>query len=143
MRARTQRLRAEFRRLVNATRDRLAAIYSSEASDSRKRSEKAAAFAAMRAEYERLKAESKDAPVFDRWFAAGANNAGIVAVGLYADLVPQFMALIQAEGGDLRRFYVRVGALAALPKADRDAALREERRQESSRADRIAPPHLP
>jgi predicted aminopeptidase len=97
----------------------------------------------MRAEYERLKVESKNAPAFDRWFAAGANNAGIVAVGLYTDLVPQFMALIQAEGGDLRRFYVRVDALAALPKADRDAALGGEHRQEPSRTDRIAPLHLP
>ena len=78
----------------------------------------------MRAEYERLKAGANGAPVFDRWFAAGANNAGIAAVGLYADRVPEFRALLAAEGGDLPRFYARVKALAALPKAERDAALR-------------------
>ena len=61
--------------------------------------------------------------VFDRWFAGGANNAGIVAAGLYSDRVPQFAALLAAEGGDLPRFYARVKALAALPKAERDESL--------------------
>ena len=77
----------------------------------------------MRAEYERLKAGSGGAIGFDRWFAGGANNAGIVAAGLYADRVPQFAALLAEEGGDLPRFYERVKALAALPKAERELAL--------------------
>ena len=41
---------------------------------------------------------------FDRWFAAGANNAGIAAAALYADRVPQFSALLEAEHGDFQRF---------------------------------------
>ncbi len=45
-----------FRALVAATRDRLTALYASAASDAEKRAGKAAAFAAMRAEYERQKA---------------------------------------------------------------------------------------
>ena len=36
---------------------------------------------------------------------------------------PQFTALLAAEDGDLPRFYARVKALAALPKAEREAAL--------------------
>ena len=77
----------------------------------------------MRADHERIKAGWGGAVVFDRWFAGGANNAGIVSAGLYADRVPQFAALLAAEGGDLPRFYARVKALAALPKAERDQAL--------------------
>ncbi len=77
----------------------------------------------MRAEYERQKAASAGVTAFDRWFAGGANNAGIVAAGLYADRVPQFPALLAAEGGDLVRFYARVMALAAMPAAEREAAL--------------------
>jgi hypothetical protein len=61
--------------------------------------------------------------LFDRWFAGSANNAGIVAAGLYADRVPEFAALLAAEGGDLPRFYSRVKSLAAMPKPQRDAAL--------------------
>ena len=120
---RGRELRAAFRTLVGATRERLAALYASEATDDEKRAGKAEAFAAMRAEYETLKAAAGIGPAFERWFAGGANNAGIVAVALYADRVPQFTALLAAENGDLPRFYARVKALAALPPADRTAAL--------------------
>ena len=77
----------------------------------------------MRADYERLKARWGGAIAFDRWFAGGANNAGIVSAGLYTDRVPEFAALLAEEGGNLPRFYERVKALAAMPKAERDLAL--------------------
>jgi predicted aminopeptidase len=121
--ARGRELRAAFRSLVGATRERLAVLYASSATDDEKRAGKAEAFAAMRSEYETLKAASGIGPAFERWFAGGANNAGIVAVALYDDRVPQFAALLAAENGDLPRFYARVRALAALPPADRVTAL--------------------
>jgi predicted aminopeptidase len=121
--ARGARLRADFRLLVRSARDELANLYASGAPETEQRAGKAAVFAAMRAEYERMKAGWDGVPAFDRWFAAGANNAGIAAAGLYADHVPAFAALLAAEGGDLPRFYGRVRALAALPKAERDVAL--------------------
>jgi predicted aminopeptidase len=121
--ARGDRLRAEFRILVRRARERLAALYASDATDADKRAGKAAAFAQMRIEYDALKAGWDGVPAFDRWFAGGANNAGIVAVGLYSDRLPQFRALLDAEGGDLPRFYAQVKALAALPKPEREAAL--------------------
>ena len=121
--ARAQRLRATFRTLVAATRDRLAALYASTASDAEKRAGKAEAFAAMRAGYERQNPGSSGATGFDRWLAGGANNAGIAAAGLYADRVPQFTALLAAEDGDLVKFYARVRALAAMAPAEREAAL--------------------
>jgi len=120
---RLQRVRTEFRTMIRATRDRLAALYASGLPDDEKRARKAAIFADMRAAHERLKADTGGAVVFDRWFAGGANNAGIISAGLYADRVPQFAALLAEEGGDLPRFYGRVKALAALPKADRDQGL--------------------
>ena len=121
--ARGDRLRAEFRALVRRTRERLDALYASELTDADKRAGKAAAFAQMRAEYDALKAGWDGAPAFDRWFAGGANNAGIAAIGLYSDRVPQFRALLDAEGGDLPRFYAQVKTLAAMPKPEREAAL--------------------
>ena len=120
---RAERLRAEFRRLVRDTRDRLAALYASDAPIDEKRAAKAAAFAAMRADYGQMKAGWDGLPGFDRWFAAGPNNASIASAGLYANRVPQFAALLAAEGGDLPRFYQRVKALAALPRAEREAWL--------------------
>ena len=121
--ARGDRLRADFRTLVRRTRERLAALYASNATDADKRAGKAAAFAQMRVDYDALKAGWEGVPAFDRWFAAGTNNAGIVAVGLYSDRVPQFRALLHAEGGDLPRFYARVKALAELPKPERETVL--------------------
>jgi predicted aminopeptidase len=96
---------------------------STTATDADKQAWKAAAFAQMRAEYDELKAGWDGAPAFDRWFAGGANNAGIAAIGLYSDRVPQFRALLDAEGGDLPRFYAQVKLLAAMPKPEREAAL--------------------
>jgi predicted aminopeptidase len=120
---RMQRLRSEFRALIRGARDRLAALYASDLPDAEKRVRKAAIFTDMRAENDRVKAAWDGAPVFDRWFAGGANNAGIISAGLYADRVPQFAALLAEEGGDLPRFYERVKELAAMPKAERDRML--------------------
>ena len=53
---RSERLRGVFRQLVRETRARLTAIYASNATDSVKREDKIAAFAAMRDAYERAKA---------------------------------------------------------------------------------------
>jgi len=116
-------VRASFRMLIGATRERLLEIYASNATDGEKRAAKAAAFAALRAEYEAQKVASANGVALERWFGGGANNAGIASVGLYADRVPQFTAILQAENGDLPRFYARVKALAALPQAEREPAL--------------------
>ena len=109
--------------MVGTARERLEAIYASAASDDEKRAAKAAVFAAMRADNERQRQALGGPTAFDRWFEGGANNAGIAAAGLYADRVPQFRALLAAEGGDHPRFYERVKLLAALPKAEREVAL--------------------
>ena len=120
---RGQQTRGEFRATIAAARERLEAIYASPASDDEKRASKAAVFAGMRADNERRRAALGGPTAFDRWFEAGANNAGIAAAGLYADRVPQFKAILDEEGGDLPQFYERVKLLAALPKAEREVAL--------------------
>jgi predicted aminopeptidase len=121
--ANAQRLRADFRSLMTETREHLALVYASKTSEADKRARKAAEFAAMRTEYEKLKTAWGGVPAYDRWFASGANNAGIAAAGLYNDRVPQFAALLATEHGDLPRFYARVKELAALPKSEREAVL--------------------
>ena len=120
---RGRELRAEFRKMIGTTRERLTALYASNASEEEKRAAKAEAFAALQATYEAQKAATGGGVSFDRWFGGGANNAGIAAMALYADRVPQFTALLAAESGDLPRFYARVKALGALPPAEREPAL--------------------
>ena len=137
---RMQRLRTEFRTLIRTTRDRLTTLYAAHIPDAEKRVRKVAIFADMRADHERIKAGWGGAVVFDRWFAGGANNAGIISAGLYADRVPQFAALLADEGGNLPRFYARVKALAVLPKAERDEALAALRGRDSAPAPLVAAP---
>lgn len=115
--------RSEFRALTARFRDRLQALYTSNASDDDKRRAKAALMAELRAEYERTKAERWGGFAgYDRWFAE-ANNAAFGVQAAYNELVPQFERLFERSGGDFERFYAEVRRLAALPKAERRATL--------------------
>src|SRR4030095_13194280 len=123
--ARIQQMRSDFRSMVRTTRDRLTALYASDLTSNEKLIRKAAISADRGGEHKRTKAEANGTVVFDRWFAGGANNAGIISAGLYADRVPQFAALLADEHRDLPRVSGRVRALAAMPMVERDSALAE------------------
>ena len=121
--ATSERYREAFRALVDRTRSKLMGLYASNASNEVKGSGKAAAFEAMRAEYAELKRAWGGFGAYDYWFAQGPSNASLASVSLYTQKVPQFQALLAAEGGELARFYARVKTLAALPKTERETAL--------------------
>ena len=121
--ARTRRLKSDFRAIVRSTRDKLRELYASRVSEADKRTGKAQAFAEMREQYERAKAGWGGLAAYDRWFQTGANNAGIAGVGLYADHVAEFAALIVANDHDMIRFYDDVKTLAKLPKGMREQRL--------------------
>jgi len=121
--ARNQKLRDAFRGIVRNARDRLTAVYVSNASDEEKRKAKLEAFAAMKADYERVKAGEPGLAGYDRWFAQDPNNASLAAIAIYTDRIPAFRELLSESGNDLLRFYERVKAIAALPKTERDVAL--------------------
>ena len=121
--ARARRLKAEFRSIVRSTRDHLRELYASRVSETEKRARKQAIFAEMREQYEHAKAGWSGLAAYDRFFNREANNAAIAAVGLYADYVPQFAALIAANRYDMGRFFDDVKVLATLPKHQREARL--------------------
>jgi predicted aminopeptidase len=115
--------RNDFRALTQATRARLDAISRGQTSDAEKRVAKAAAMSAMRADYERLKAERWGGFTgYDGWFSR-ANNASFGVLAAYSELVPAFERLFERQGRDFNRFYAEVRRLAALPKDQRRAAL--------------------
>ena len=138
--ASTQRYREGFRDLVDRTRTQLAALYASNVSDDAKRAGKAAAFAQMRADYAALKLQWGGGAGYDAWFAQGPTNASLAAVALYSQKVPEFRAMLAAEGGNLPRFYTKVKELARLPKAERDQALAAFGAPASGRAAQVATP---
>jgi predicted aminopeptidase len=121
--ARQEARRQDFRELTRRARARLEAVYASSASVEEKRAQKQAALATFRREYEALKAERwAGFAGYDAWVAK-ANNATFAMQGAYNDQVADFERLHAQAGGDFNAFYAKVKALAALPKAERQAAL--------------------
>ncbi len=121
--ARVEQHRSDFRALTLGYRERLQALYASDASDAVKRAGKAALLAKLRAEYEAMKAGPWHGYAgYDAWFAR-VNNASLGVLAAYDELVPQFERLFAREGGDFARFYAAVRRLAGLPMAERRAAL--------------------
>lgn len=115
--------RQDFRRFTLAWRQRLDALYRSDASDDEKRARKAELMAAMRAEYEAMKTERWGGFAgYDPWFDR-ANNASLGVLAAYNALVPDFERLFEREGRDFARFYAEVRRLAGMAKAERRAAL--------------------
>ena len=55
---------------------------------------------------------------------AEPNNAFLVSIAVYTELVPAFERLLAQKGGDLPAFYARVRELAREEKKAREQALR-------------------
>ena len=115
--------RSEFAALVLRYRARLADFYARPLSPEEKREGKRRLFAGMDDEYAALKASWGGFTGFDRLLANGANNAFLVSIASYTELVPAFRALLAQSKGDLPSFYRAVRDLAKLDKAERDAHL--------------------
>jgi predicted aminopeptidase len=121
--ARGEARRADFRALTDAYRARFASLYASGASDADKRAGKAELLERLRADYATMKATRWGGyNGYDDWFAR-ANNAAFGVLASYTALVPGFERLFEREGRDFMRFYAEVKRIAALPPADRRAAL--------------------
>src|ERR1043166_3035221 len=128
----------EFVHLVSTTRDKLEILYGDERTSAGKlkarknprprspdalRREKQRLLDELGRDYEKVKANWGGYSAYDAWFAHGANNARLNSVATYYDLVPAFERLLQANGGDLERFYTAAKKLAKLPKAERKRRL--------------------
>lgn len=103
-----------FAAAVKETRERLAAVYASGASADEMRRRK-------RAEFDRLRAQ------FPGAVPAEPNNAFLVSIALYTEMVPAFEHLLAASGGDLPQFYAKVRELAKADRAVRDTLLAQYR----------------
>jgi predicted aminopeptidase len=116
----------DFVKLVMATRDELEKVYDdTQLPDTAKLQRKAETITRMRFNYSNLKKSwglSKSG--YDYWFEEPINNAQLNTVAAYYDLVPAFQAVLQAQGGDLEKFYHAVENLAKEPLPKRHEALR-------------------
>ena len=116
--------RRDFRELTLRYRERLNALYTDPAPEAAaKRTGKQALLASLRGDYEAIKRDRWGGfSGYDGWFAR-ANNASFGVLAAYNELVPNFERLFEREGRDFARFYAEVERLAALPRAERRAAL--------------------
>lgn len=110
--------------LVMKYRGSLRTLYASAASGAEKRRKKTETFAAMKAEYLTLKSSWGGYAGYDRFFAQELNNAHLVPVATYSELVPGFRRVLAENGGDFRRFYAAVREIGKLPKEQRHAKLK-------------------
>jgi predicted aminopeptidase len=77
----------------------------------------------VRREYDLLKQGWGGFAGYDRWFDEPLNNAKLVSIAAYSDLVPGFQRMLDNANGDMAEFYREVQNLAKLPKTERLAAL--------------------
>ncbi len=115
--------KAGFIALIMQYRERLKTLYASDMSDPEKRRLKAETFAMLKAEYLSLKASWDGFAGYDRFFAKELNNAHLVPIATYSELVPGFRRLLAENGGDFKRFYAAVKKMDRLSKAERRAKL--------------------
>ena len=121
-----QEYRRGFVELVMKFRGRLEELYASPLAEEEKRRMKTATFTELRAEYLHLKKTWKGFAGYDRFFSGELNNATLVPVATYSELVPAFRRLLAKNGGDFRRFYAEVKELGKLSADERGARLGRE-----------------
>ena len=139
-----QRRNDEFVRLVLDLRERLRALYASGLDAEKMEAAKQREFAEFRARYRQWRdtqSGERDASGHAResdgaerarnaFVESKLNNASLLPFDLYDQWVPAFAALFREAGGDWKRFYTRVRALAHEPKAQREQALQRAMRPE-------------
>jgi predicted aminopeptidase len=119
----SRRRQAEFAALVLKYRGRLADFYTRPLAPEEKREGKRRLFEEMSGEYAALKTSWGGFAGFDRFLARGLNNAFLVSIASYTELLPAFRELLAQNQGDLPAFYRAVKELSKLDKPERDARL--------------------
>ncbi len=113
----------EFIALIEAAKTRLDRVYDSGLADAPMREAKRAGFEELKREYAALKASWGGFAGYDRIIGTAPGNALLASITAYSKFVPGFEKMIEAEGGDLPRFYAAVKKVAKLPKKERCLAL--------------------
>ncbi|OGT84841.1 MAG: hypothetical protein A3H91_08850 [Gammaproteobacteria bacterium RIFCSPLOWO2_02_FULL_61_13] len=95
----------QFFALVLRHKQLLASLYATNQPDGRKLELKQQQFTMLRADYRMLKAGSGDPGRFDHWLETDLNNAKLLAVSAYRDLMPGLLQVYQSSSRDLETFY--------------------------------------
>ena len=113
----------QFVELVTGYRDRLDELYRQDIADELMRVRKAELQQALRDDYEALKSRWQGYGGYDSWFARSLNNAQLLTVASYNDLLPFFTSLLQQADQHLPSFFDEVRRIAALSESERSALI--------------------
>jgi predicted aminopeptidase len=117
------RRRQQFIELVMKYRKELEALYAEDLPTSEKRHAKAALFDKLKDEYRLLKQHWGGYSGYDLWINRKLNNAKLISVSTYNDLVPAFLELLKTCNNDLKVFYKKCQNLSEKSKKERLAYL--------------------
>ena len=107
--------RAIFARITGAAREGLKIIYAADDSDDHKRREKKRIFFELKEEFHRLRKENPDFESFAAFFEQDLNNAHLVSVATYYELLPDLRCLLhEAASNQLDVFLALATELAAV-----------------------------
>ena len=109
----------EFVEMIEAAKVRMDKIYDQNLPIEALRAAKRAGFGELRKDYEALKARWGGFSGYDRILGEAPGNALLASITAYSKFVPGFERLLEAEGGNLPRFYAAVKGLSRLPKEER------------------------
>ena len=115
----------EFRKLLADTRERLAAIYQSDAPLEERRAAKVRALTRLTEEYRQLRRDRGLKEEASGVAPGSLNNAALGALAAYDEYAPAFRQLLRAEGGQIGAFYERAAGLARLADDERRRQLED------------------
>lgn len=113
----------EINQLLQETRNKLKELYKAKISDKEKRQDKKEIFSVMQKEYAQLKKSWGGYDAYDQWMQQELNNAHLLLISTYHDLVPTFKNILKKEKYNLRNFYSAVEKYGSLNKKDRKIKL--------------------
>jgi predicted aminopeptidase len=109
----------QFLQLIATYRNKLDLLYAENMPAVNKRQVKASLFEELRDEYSLLKQHWEGYTGYDPWFNHKLNNAQLLSVSTYHDLVPAFLQLLKNNGNDLKLLYKYCQTLAKKSKKER------------------------
>jgi predicted aminopeptidase len=122
----------QFIKLIMKYRKKLESLYSKDISLQQKREAKESTFNDLKDEYKVLKEKWQGYSGYDFWFSRKMNNARMITVSTYYDLVPAFIKIMEASGNDMEKFYKKCQELAEKPKEERLSLIKKHHIKEFS-----------
>lgn len=114
----------QLNQLLKATREKLEKLYQTKLSDEEKRQRKQKVFTELNNNYQQVKKSWNGHNAFDKWMNQGLNNAHLLLIATYNELVPVFKQILKQQNNDLKAFYAAVEKYGELDKVSRDKKLK-------------------